>query len=1116
LYQWLCDFPQISLWLVDNLPIAPKTNGVSTPELHWKVLKTYGIPPELSPEVFLINREKAKDALLKITRGESTQLVIETRYPDEGIDFIAAFLSILDAAKIGTSLNRFLIIDNPDTWTSLCSIRVPHIFIAKPSLDLGGNGIDLCQLALSHKHSIIYSSVPQNRAHGNTIQLVEAKPFELAKVLEVGGYTVERARNISDKCAGKIPVLKRLLQNLSASPDWASSSYAAELAIASLIGRWDGNLEGDREAVEGCLGKTYGEWLRVVRPTTVIPDPPLIQRDEKWKFVSRYEGWQNLGSYLSDDDLKRFKLQALTVLCEKDPKFTLEPEERWKASLHNKKNKYSNSIKEGFAETLSLLGSYPDVLSSCTVGFPTLIAKSIVREIFDDADWVTWASLNDILPLLAEAAPDEFLNAIEKILIDKNNKTFQLIFAQEGSGFLGGWNFITGILWALETLAWHKDYLSKVTILLGQLSEIDPGGNWANRPINSLTTIFLPWLPQTCANLEKRKAAIKALLIECPTVGWKLLSTLLPNIHFMTTGSRRPVWREFIPIDHSETITNVEYIEQVGVYAGIMIQEAGSDLNKISDLIEHLDELPERAFTQILNHLSSKEVVNCSEQERLVLWEKLINLITKHKKFSDATWALPKEEVEKISQIAITLKPSSPHLLYRRLFNEHETDLIEQEDDYEVHSVEIKNRRISAIKDLLKVSGIEGVMNFAQSIVHPIEIGLALGSLKDQDYDSFYLPAKIITEDVKQKNVLYGYVVNRFQSKGWGWVDGIDMRKWTDEEKASFFIMLPFVKETWKRVNIHLTQNELLYWTSADARPYELEDDIQEAIALLLHYNRPHAAIHCLDWMRHKKKDIPLEYIYQALLSGAVSKEPVTSINQHAITELIKYLQNNPNTDKENISKIEWLYLRLLDRHFGQVPKTLEQQLADEPEFFCEVIRIVFKSDNEKNKSEEITEERRKLASHVYELLGHWQIPPGTLPDGSFDLNRTNKWISEVKLLCQKSGHLRIALNQVGKVFAHYPLDPSGLWIHKGIAQILNEKDADIMRSAFTIERFNMRGVHGWTAGSSESEIASDWRKKADAVEKEGFVRFATSLREFAASYEHEALREASRDPYED
>jgi hypothetical protein len=62
----------------------------------------------------------------------------------------------------------------------------------------------------------------------------------------------------------------------------------------------------------------------------------------------------------------------------------------------------------------------------------------------------------------------------------------------------------------------------------------------------------------------------------------------------------------------------------------------------------------------------------------------------------------------------------------------------------------------------------------------------------------------------------------------------------------------------------------------------------------------------------------------------------------------------------------------------------------------------------------------------------------------------------------------------------------------------------------------NMRGVHGFSAGKEELEIAAAYRKKADGLEQRSYSRFATAMRELAESYERDAEREAARDPFGD
>jgi hypothetical protein len=202
----------------------------------------------------------------------------------------------------------------------------------------------------------------------------------------------------------------------------------------------------------------------------------------------------------------------------------------------------------------------------------------------------------------------------------------------------------------------------------------------------------------------------------------------------------------------------------------------------------------------------------------------------------------------------------------------------------------------------------------------------------------------------------------------------------------------------------------------------------------------------------------------------------------------------------------------LLDRvHGGVTAKTLERSLAQDPDFFCQVIRAVFRSDKEDRKTD-IDDATKKIAQNGYRLLHEWAIPPGTNATDDWDPNAFREWLSSVKRTTTETGHFAVAMSQVGNVLTYAPADPSGLWIHKIAAEALNAKDAAEMRAGFTIKLFNRRGAHGFTHGHEEKEIARSLRNKADAVEKETYHRLANSLRELAKSYEQDAEREAARD----
>ena len=268
-------------------------------------------------------------------------------------------------------------------------------------------------------------------------------------------------------------------------------------------------------------------WIPGIREIIQQPESPIALKNRTWAINERKELWHILGSRLFDDNLDVYKQCAVAVLTERDPRFDLPPEERYAASIHGKVLKYSSHLRKGLAESLALIGSEPEALSNCSTNKPEIIATLTIREIFADSDWVLWGSLDNLLPLLAEAAPTEFLDVVEAAL-QQTPCPFDKLFSQEGHGITGG-NYLTGLLWALETLAWDEQYLVRVSVILGELASHDPGGNWSNRPSNSLTTIFLPWLPQTIAPIDKRKVALQTLQKEFPEIAWGLLLSLLPS-----------------------------------------------------------------------------------------------------------------------------------------------------------------------------------------------------------------------------------------------------------------------------------------------------------------------------------------------------------------------------------------------------------------------------------------------------------------------------------------------------------------------------------------------------------------------------------------------------------
>jgi hypothetical protein len=152
--------------------------------------------------------------------------------------------------------------------------------------------------------------------------------------------------------------------------------------------------------------------------------------------------------------------------------------------------------------------------------------------------------------------------------------------------------------------------------------------------------------------------------------------------------------------------------------------------------------------------------------------------------------------------------------------------------------------------------------------------------------------------------------------------------------------------------------------------------DLDIVIDKLIEHGRPHAAISCLDRMRHAKQPINADQCVRALLAALSSSEPSYSMESIArVVELIKTLQESPEVALDDLFRVEWAYLPLLNCHRGAAPKLLENRLASDPEFFCEIIRLIYRSKKCDATTNEPSEETKAIATNAWQLLHEWCTP---------------------------------------------------------------------------------------------------------------------------------------------
>lgn len=881
--------------------------------------------------------------------------------------------------------------------------------------------------------------------------------------------------------------------------------FGSEAVIAALIGEWDENDADDRTVVEELTGQPFDNWQGKIREIHLASPGIFEQRNGLWNIIDRLSFWETQGPRVSDDLLQKFKQISVGVLREKDPSVVITTPEDGSGALDSSilRRRYSARLRKGVAETLALLSTHKNSLSTCTFGKAKEVAVLSVLEILSADDWELWASLDDVLPILAEASPTGFLDAVHAAL-ETQESPFLKLFNKETTGFFHK-TYSYGLLRGLEVLAWSDKYIIRVCLALAGLAAIDPNTTWSNRPVNSLIAILLPWYPQTYAGDTKRRGAVNCVVKEFPVVGWRLLLSLLPKFgSHASSHSNKPVWRSFISATWTDTVSGIQYWGDVEVYAQVALSLAGTDAGRIVQLVERYFRMLPTTRLLIRERLCSDGCINLPEEDRLILWRCISEVTAEQREFAGGDRGSELEqELEQIDEIGDRLKPMSPEVRHKRLFGDPTFHLLDCEGTDEEQHERLRERRKKAVSEILQAGGLPLLLKFAEEVKGAWLVGRFYGFLPEQADDQKQLPVLFGRELEQHHQFASGYVASCYESKGWEWVDSLDTRGWPNLVQARYFGSLPFCRETWSRMKKTMGDNEGEYWKHVFV-PFSLRvSENMLALDKLIEFGRPDVVIHLLYLLPHKNESVPSRVAISAL--KALQRRD--QINRHNIGELIAHLQSDPTIDKKILREVEWKFLPLLSQFDRAQPRGLFWWMAEDPKFFCEAIRMAYRASNETQELT-LTNEEKDQAINAYRLLRDWCIPPGTQRNNAFDLGTFDAWLAEVKTSCIASGHWGVAAKQIGKVLFYSPKRPSGLWI-EGVCSILNIKEHENMRAGLSSEIFDSRGVVSFSRGQEELEISAKWGRLASSAEDEGYSRLGAILRKVAEAYRYDAEMES-------
>lgn len=1109
---WLKASPAAHYWISEHLGLRPR--DVQTLEDWWGRFSA-STSPALPSALFTAGRAAQSEYLLAQLAGAPTLTVIESEWRQDCLAFVYASTHSAEGQQSAEGRST-IVVSAIDIWNRI--LEQPGQANLIPLFD----GASVSH-ALDRGHHVI-SVVDRADAsrRGVDVQLRRADRPLAAEAFQSVGVEFRNADRLAVLARRSLPALARHLSHNPRfqRPGWATGTDAALLAPLVLVSTWT-TTEKDTAAIERLTGQSWEVIEETALRLSRATDPVLRKVGGTWMFASPEEAFLLLRDSLSQRAIERWSREAKSVLMEPNPLFGLTPQDRFTTQFRIPEERCSATMRRGLAQGLALMGAMGLDTRLDDGSTLTDVAARVVRDLLrtanNDTSGRSWELIGRQLSLLAEAAPDEFLEAVDEGLMGSDPVVLKLFQEdQESSLSLGPSSPHPDLLWAIETVTWSEKYILDGVRALARLTELEPGGKSGNRPANSLAAILCGWVRNTAAPLVTRLQALDVTFGVSNDVGWRLIFDLWPSKHGWVMPPAAPNIRD----DWRPTTSSLPMPEWAAFAHGLVdraIEHAGTDSRRLGTLASSLNNISADDRDRVLAYLEgvSQEAV-LDDNTRLELWDKVQAEVARHERFATADWAMPPEALVRLKTLAAALEPSSDPQRFAYLFDWHPDLLGYQQTDFEVYSGRLTEMRAEALREILVLPDWEvQVANLAARTKVPGQLGWALAVEKEID------PTTVVSWLKHSEGALFeaalNYARNRMWRGGPEWlVAFLQITDLTGGARQAVLGQVPAQAIYWQALQESSDPTDVdTYWTTAPMQLVELPD-APEAIDELVRRGRAWNAVavasHALNRVARESEngsDVLEGIDLIALLSAALQQAPVNDqvdqMTGYYLGEILDYLTVT-DAPREKIAGFEFAFYRLLEHH--REPVVLNQALATDPELFVDLVNRVYRGKSEPRRNR--PESDKEPATQAWWVLHGWVGFPGRRDDGMLDDDIMRKWVVAARLLLSDSDRADIGDELIGQAFAHSPAGSDGVWPAEPVRDILEHIGSRELENGLVIGRLNSLGVTSrgvYDGGDQERTLAAQYRNGSDST-KATWPRTARVLRAIAESYERDAYRE--------
>ena len=1091
---WLQSIPAVHYWLSEKL--GKPVSGVQTLTSWWEGFRgncTIKVPPDFHTA----GRHNESERLMQLLGRQGTVPTVQAVWRNDTLAFCHAVLLQEDR----TELERTLVVSNPEAWRYLAMQASPLILI--PVFDNPDIGI-----ALNNGHSVIRPIAEVNTGRN------DVNSIKLSKIDRHIGYGLLVGTGLERSFADKLSALSRRsmssfyrcisLDLHRSQPEWAKDrGTVAVLAPLALVGTWDADHSGDRDAISNFVNEEVDEInLLLDELLDKYPlDPPFIRSGGRWRMVDAVDAAALLLPKLSESHTACWKKFAEFVLTCEDPLEGLSFKEAVIAQCDARKSLVSSPLRQGVARSLVLAATSSKQtgrMRSIGQGVDEIVT-SLLSAVLHDGSGRVLNHLAPYLPFLAEASPRLFLQFFDDGLIGEMS-VMTLLFQSAEFNVLNSSVSVHSFLMAIECLCWSPDFFGKAVRLAVLLTDLAPNQKVRDECLDTLDKVLSIRTRMSAASQNDKKIIVRWALDEYPGVGWDLVKRMLSHEGIMVCPYE-PIYRDWdvskSDLDVGEVELLIHELLQMMLLFAEYVLERWLCLLSVLEVISREDRLK---LAELLEETIDQGVW-CAD-DLFEIWSVIGSIVRQCQASPWVFRSLSVEELQPFIDIMNKIEPCDYPRRFAWLFDYEARVVVFGlsvfDDGY---SECLRDMRSDAMRTVAGW-GVEQLRFLVQEVKDPVVAGFYIAMEAPE------LESEILTWLDDESAGLYraasGFVRYVAAERGIPWVREVLKSSFlTRDGRMRFVAALPAEKVYWELVGEFESFLVQGYWENMNVTMIKRED--REGVGdLLLKRGCISQAIVLFWWMLHDGPEPTPKRVVEALvrLIDASDQVGVPDLSNKA-AELLAWLERVEPTPPE-LPMLEFQY-------FDYVPNcepsnALYEYLGSNSGEFAQLVLGVFLDDSS-GSSEEMY---RVYKQRCFTVLYQWKRLPGLYDDGTVDGAHLANWVDDVRQLLRADGGERDYDGLIGEVLASSPDGKDGMWPVEAVRDLIESLKNPRLECGLFRGRLNRRGVtfRGvYEGGDQEAGLAARYRAQAREMDAR-WPRTAALLRGLAEKYEKEADQE--------